>query len=99
MQVSRRRRLRDLTVGLSVLVAAVLAVVAYVWVNIEHMRATGRDDAEAREELAWADAVLDAAGDQDNALQALSSTGDRRYIAPYEVGSARFDGALAHLTA
>jgi len=47
--------------------------------------------------LAVCDTVQDAASDQENALGGLISTHDARYIAPFEEGRERLDGALKQL--
>jgi signal transduction histidine kinase/ActR/RegA family two-component response regulator len=99
MRTVKGRRLRDLSIALGALVAAVLTVAVVVWINIGFLEAADRNDTEAREELAWGDTVRDAASDQENALHGLLATGDPRFIQPYEEGRARLQGALTRLTA
>jgi signal transduction histidine kinase/ActR/RegA family two-component response regulator len=84
--------------ALGALVAAVLTVAVVVWVNIGFLEAAGRNDNQAREELAWGDTVRDATSDQENAFHGLLATGDPRFIQPYEDGRARLQGALTQLS-
>ena len=86
---ARRRRIRYLGLAFSGLIAAVLAVAAVVWINIDLIQRAGRGVAEARDELTWADAVLDAANDQQNALAGIVGTHDPRYAVPFEEGRRR----------
>ena len=97
MRTARRRRFRDLAMGLAALIGAVLAVVVVVWVNIDTLEAADRGNAEAREELAAGETVRDAISDQMNALDGLTETRDPRYIAPSQEGRLRLDAALGHL--
>ena len=100
MQVaSRRRRLRYLGLAVSGLVAAVLAVGTIVWIKIDLIQRAGADVAEAQAEVNWADAVLDSAVDQQNALAGILATRDPRYVAPFEQGRARFEHSLERLSA
>jgi signal transduction histidine kinase/ActR/RegA family two-component response regulator len=99
MRAAKRRGLRDLSLGSGALVTVVLTIVAFVWVNIEHLETAGRDDGEAREEQAWAEAVLDSAGDQQVSIHDLIATHDLRFLAPYQEARARFDRSLAQLIA
>jgi signal transduction histidine kinase/ActR/RegA family two-component response regulator len=96
---ARARRIRYLGLAFGGLVAAVLAVATIVWVNIDLIEHAGRDVAEAQGEMAWADAALDAASDQENALDGVVATHDRRYVAPFKLGQQRFEHALERLTA
>jgi signal transduction histidine kinase/ActR/RegA family two-component response regulator len=96
---ARRRRIRYLGLAFSGLIAAVLAVAAVVWINIDLIQRAGRGVAEARDELTWADAVLDAANDQQNALAGIVGTHDPRYAVPFEEGRRRMDHAVERLTA
>ena len=97
MRMARRKRLRELGMGLAALIAAVMTVVVVVWVNIGALEAADRGNAEARQELAWSDMVQDAIYDQKNALGGLAATHDKRFIDPYEDGHARLEGAIGHL--
>jgi signal transduction histidine kinase/ActR/RegA family two-component response regulator len=96
---ARRRRIRYVSLAFGGLVAAVLAVGVVVWVNIALIQRAVSDVAETQAELAWADAVLDAASDQQNALAGIVATHDPRYLAPYKEGQRRFEHALERLTA
>jgi signal transduction histidine kinase/ActR/RegA family two-component response regulator len=96
---ARRRRIRYLGVALVGLIAAVLAVATIVWTNIDKIQRAVRGVAEAQSELTWADAVLDAANDQQNALTGIVATHDRRFVVPFEQGQQRFDHAFARLSA
>jgi signal transduction histidine kinase/ActR/RegA family two-component response regulator len=96
---ARRRRIQYLSLAFSGLVAAVMAVAAVVWVNVDLIQRAAGAVGEAQAELGWADTVLDAAGDQQNALAGIVATHDRRYVAPYEQGRIRFDHAIERLTA
>jgi signal transduction histidine kinase/ActR/RegA family two-component response regulator len=96
---ARRRRIRYVSLAFGGLVAALLAVGAVVWVNIARIEQAVSDVAEAQAELAWADAVLDAASDQQNALAGIVATHDPRYLTPYKQGQVRFEHALERLTA
>jgi signal transduction histidine kinase/ActR/RegA family two-component response regulator len=94
-----RRPIQYLGLAFGGLVGAMLAVTTVVWVNIDLIQHAGSDVAEAQGELAWADATLDAADDEQNALSGISATHDRRYLAPFELGQQRFEHAFARLTA
>ncbi len=96
---ARRRRIRNLGLAFGGLVAAMAAVVAIVWVNVDLIQRAGNDVAEAQGELAWADATLDAASDQKNALAGILATHDPRYVTPFEQGRRRFEHAMERLTA
>jgi len=96
---ARRQRLWTLGLAFGGLIAAVLAVVTIVWINIGLIKKAAAEVGEAKGELAWADAVLDAASDQQNAFEGLIATHDPRYVAPYEVGQARFKHAFEQLSA
>jgi len=90
----RRRRIRYLGLAFGGLVAAVLVVATIVWVNIDLIQRAASDVAEAPNELTWADAALDAANDEQNALSGIIATHDTRYLAPFELGRQRFDHAF-----
>ena len=96
---ARARRIRYLGLAFGGLVTAVLAVATIVWVNIDLIEHAGSDVAEAQGEMAWADATLDAASDQQNALDGVVATHDRRYVAPFRQGQQRFEHALERLAA
>jgi len=96
---ARRRRIRYLGLAFGGLVAAVLAVAAIVWVNIDLIQRAASDVAEAQSEITWADASLDAANDEQNALAGLIATHDPRYLAPLKLGQQRFAHAFERLTA
>jgi signal transduction histidine kinase/ActR/RegA family two-component response regulator len=81
------------------LVAAVLVVAMIVWVNIDLIQRAAGDVAEAQSEMTWADAALDAANDEQNALAGIVATHDQRYLAPFELGRQRFAHAFERLTA
>ncbi|MBV9508892.1 MAG: response regulator [Caulobacteraceae bacterium] len=98
MPSADNKRFQDIALSLGALLVAVLAVVTFVWLDINRIEAAARQDKQAREELAWADAVLDAASDQANALSGLLNTRDHRFLAPYEEGRQRFETAIANLT-
>ncbi len=91
--------MRHLGLAFGGLIAAVLAVATVVWVKIDLIEQAAGDVGEAQSELTWADAVMDAANDQQNALDGVVTTHDRRYIPPFEEGRRRFDHALERLTA
>jgi signal transduction histidine kinase len=93
----RAERIRDLALGVGALVVAIFAIVAIVWVNLDHMQREWNTDNATREELAWADSAADAVSDQENAIQGLQSTHDARFVPPYEIGRRRLDAALATL--
>ncbi len=95
---ARRSHVRYLGLAFGGLIAALFAVAAIVWVNFDLIERAGRDVAEAQGELAWADAVLDAVSDQQNALGGLLATHDPRYLTPFEQGRQRLDHALEQLT-
>jgi signal transduction histidine kinase len=94
----RAERIRDLALGVGALAAAIFAIAAIVWVNLDHMQREWNTDNATREELAWADSAADAVSDQENAIQGLQSTHDPRFVPPYEVGRGRLDTALTALT-
>jgi signal transduction histidine kinase/ActR/RegA family two-component response regulator len=96
---ARRRRIRNLGLAFAGLIAAVLVVATIVWVNVDLIQRAGRDVGEAQSELTWADAAIDAANDQQNALAGVVATHDPRYVFPFEQGRQRFDHAFARLTA
>jgi signal transduction histidine kinase/CheY-like chemotaxis protein len=96
---ARRRRIRYLGLAFAGLVAAVLVVAAIVWINIDLIQRAAGDVAEAQSELTWADATLDAANDEQNALSGIIATHDRRYLAPFDLGRQRFQHAFERLTA
>jgi signal transduction histidine kinase/CheY-like chemotaxis protein len=96
---AQRRRIRILGLAFGGLIAAVLAASAIVWVNIDQIQRAGNDVAGAQTELTWADAALDAAKDQQNALAGILSTHDRRYVTPFEQGRRRFEHAFERLKA
>src|SRR5580693_7448647 len=93
----RAERIRDLALGVGALAAAIFAIAAIVWVNLDHMQREWNTDNATREELAWADSAADAVSDQENAIQGLQSTHDPRFVPPYEVGRGRLDTALTAL--
>src|SRR5580658_4041449 len=94
---ARHSRIRYLGLAFGGLVAAVLAVVAVVWINIGLIQQAGSDVTQAQNELTWADASLDAASDEQNALTGIIATHDRRYLAPFELGQSRFEHAFEQL--
>src|SRR5579872_2825030 len=94
----RAERIRGLALGVGALVVAIFAIVAIVWVNLDHMQREWNTDNATREELAWADSAADAVSDQLNAVQGLQSTHDARFVPPYEIGRRRLDAALTTLT-
>jgi CHASE3 domain sensor protein len=96
---ARRRRIRNLGLAFGGLIAAVLVVATIVWVNIDQIERAGNDVAEAQSELTWADTVVDAANDQQNALAGILATHDRRYVPPFEQGRQRFEHAFERLAA
>jgi signal transduction histidine kinase/CheY-like chemotaxis protein len=96
---AQHRRIRILGLAFGGLIAAMAAVVAVVWVNIDLIQRAGNDVAEAQGELAWADTALDAASDQQNALAGILATHDPRYVTPFEQGRQRFAHAIEQLTA
>ena len=96
---ARRRRIRYLGLAFGGLVAAVLVVAAIVWINIDLIQRAAGDVSEAQTELTWADATLDSANDEQNALSGIIATHDRRYVAPFEIGRQRFQHAFERLTA
>ena len=73
---ARRRRIRYLGLAFGGLVAAVLVVAAIVWINIDLIQRAAGDVAQAQTELTWADATLDAANDEQNALSGIIATHD-----------------------
>ena len=95
----RRRRLRNLGLAFGGLISAVLVVATIVWANIDMIQQAAGDVAEAQGELAWADATLDAARDEQNALAGIIATHDPRFLAPFQLGRQRFEHALERLTA
>jgi signal transduction histidine kinase/ActR/RegA family two-component response regulator len=99
LAATRRRRIRHLGLAFAGLIAAVLAVETVVWVNIGLIQKAAREVAEAQGELTWADATLDAARDQQNALAGIVATHDPRYASPYEEGQRRFELAFQKLAA
>lgn len=99
MPSAERRRIWDLSLSLGALVAAVLAVVTIVWINIDRIDAAAHKDNDAREALAWADTALDATNDQANALDDLLKSQDPRFILPYQQGRQRLNHALERLSA
>src|ERR1700760_4321077 len=96
---ARRRQIRYLAMAFGGLVAAVLVVAAIVWVNIDLIQRAASDVAEAQGEMSWADAALDAANDQENALAGILATHDPRYVTPFEQGRVRFEHSLERLLA
>ena len=96
---ARRRRLRYLAAAFCGLVAAVLVVAAIVWVNLDLIQKAAKDVAEAQNEMTWADASLDAANDEQNALGGIVATHDPRYLTPFEEGRQRFEHSFERLSA
>ncbi len=96
---ARRRRIRYLGLAFGGLVAAVVVVAMIVWINIDLIERAANDVAEAQSELTWADASLDAANDEQNALSGIIATHDQRYLAPFLLGQQRFAHAFERLTA
>ena len=98
MRAARQRRIRDLSLGMAALVAVAFVVTTVVWVNIDYLQAANRNDNEARDELALSDMIRDATADQENALDGLVATNDRRFVAPFEEGRERLETALGRLS-
>jgi signal transduction histidine kinase/ActR/RegA family two-component response regulator len=96
---ARRRQIRYLGLAFGGLVAAVLGMAAVVWVNLDLIQRAGRSVAGARDEQTWADAVLDAANDQQNALAGIVATHDPRDAGAFEQGRRRLDHAIERLKA